>query len=159
MDTIFFSNVNSAVKREVLDQHPFIDTLIMSEDQEWGKRVLLNGYGIIYEPEAAVYHSHSFGPREVFKRYFDSGVSLVQFAHEEYSSKAFIRNGLSYIGQEMKFLADNGKLLWIPYALLYDLSKFMGLSLGKRERFLMAALKKRLSMHAYYWKTNKRPEA
>ena len=159
MDTIFFSNVNSAVKREILDQYPFIDNLIMSEDQEWGKRVLLNGYSIIYEPEAAVYHSHSFGPREVFKRYFDSGVSLVQFAHEEYSSWAFIRNGLNYVCQEMKFLVDNGQLLWIPYALLYDLSKFMGLSLGKRERFLAAALKRRLSMHAYHWATTEHREA
>lgn len=158
MDTIFFSNVNSAVKREVFDQHPFMDDLIMSEDQEWGKWVLLNGYDIIYEPEAAVYHSHNFGPREVFKRYFDSGVSLAQFAHEEYSSKKFIRNGLNYVRQEMKFLVDNGCLQWIPYALLYDLSKFMGLSLGKRERFLAAALKRRLSLHASYWATTERQE-
>ena len=159
LDTIFFSNVNSAVKREVLDQYPFLDDLIMSEDQEWAKRVLLNGYDVIYEPEAIVYHSHNFGPREVFKRYFDSGVSLGQFAHEEYSAHRFIRNGLNYVRQEMKFLVANGYLQWIPYALLYDLSKFMGLSLGKKERFLAAALKRRLSMHPYHWATTQHREA
>ena len=153
LDTIFFSNVNSAVKREVLDQHPFLDDLIMSEDQDWAKRMLLNGYDVIYEPEAAVYHSNDFGPREVFKRYFDSGVSLRQFAREEYSSDRFIRNGLNYVRQEMKFLVGNGYLQWLPYALLYDAAKFMGLSLGKRERFLAAVLKRRLSMHSYHWTT------
>jgi len=159
LDTIFFSNANSAVKREVLDQHPFLDGLIMSEDQEWAKRVLLNGYAVIYEPEATVYHSHNSGPRGMFKRYFDSGVSLRQFAHEEYSTHRFIRNGLNYVRQEMKFLVANGYLQWIPYALLYDLSKFMGLSLGKEERFLAAALKRRLSLHAYHWASTEHREA
>jgi len=59
----------------------------------------------------------------------------------------------------MKFLVKNGYLQWIPYALLYDLSKFMGLSLGKRERFLAAALKRRLSMHAYHWANTEHREA
>ncbi|MCK4697209.1 MAG: glycosyltransferase, partial [Dehalococcoidia bacterium] len=60
MDTIFFSNVNSAIKKEVFQRYPLLENLIMSEDQEWAKRVLLNGYEIVYDPEAAVYHSHNF---------------------------------------------------------------------------------------------------
>jgi len=63
------------------------------------------------------------------------------------------------VRHEMKFLVDNGYLRWIPYALLYDLSKFMGLSMGKRERFLAPALKRRLSTHAYHWTTTEHREA
>jgi len=159
MHTIFFSNVNSAVKREVFDRQPFHDDIIMSEDQEWARRVLLNGYDVIYDPEAAVYHSHNFGPRQVFKRYFDSGVSLGQFARSEYSWGKFIRRGLNYVRQEMEFLVGNGYLWWIPYAFVYDVAKFVGISLGKRERYLAAALKRRLSMHSDYWATTKHPEA
>jgi len=151
MNTIFFSNVNSAIKKDVLQRYPLLENLIMSEDQEWAKRVLLNGYEIIYDPEAAVYHSHNFGLRTVFQRYFDSGVSLGLIATDEYSSGRFIRNGFNQVREELKFLVRNGYVKWIPYASLYDLSKFMAVSLGKKERYLPVAIKKRLSKHSYYW--------
>jgi len=66
--TIFFSNANSALKKDVLRTYPFSEDLIMSEDQEWAKRVLLDGYEIVYDPEAAVYHSHNYSLKAVFKR-------------------------------------------------------------------------------------------
>ena len=150
--TIFFSNVNSAVKREVLQRYPFLENLIMSEDQEWAKRVLLNGYEIVYDPEAAVYHSHNYSLKAVFQRYFDSGVSFGKFASGEYAPGAFTGSGLRYVKDEMKFLVGNGYAKWIPYAMLYDLSKFTGVSLGKKERYLPAAVKRRLSMNSYYWR-------
>jgi len=68
MNTIFFSSVNSAIKKQIFQQHPFLENLIMSEDQEWAKRVLLDGYEIVYDPEAAVYHSHNYSLKAVFQR-------------------------------------------------------------------------------------------
>ena len=38
-----FSNVNSAIPRAVWQEFPFADDLIMSEDQEWSRRVLRAG--------------------------------------------------------------------------------------------------------------------
>ena len=35
---VFFSNVSSAVRREVMLQHPFDETLVMSEDQQFAHR-------------------------------------------------------------------------------------------------------------------------
>lgn len=149
--TIFFSNANSAIKKDILQRYPLLENLIMSEDQEWAKRVLLNGYGIIYDPEAAVYHSHNYNLITLFKRYFDSGVSLGQIAAKEYTFNKFIKNGLNQVRQEMKFLARNGYIKWIPYMVLYDLCKFMAVSLGKKERYLPAIVKRQLSRHSYYW--------
>jgi len=53
MRTIFFSNANSAIRKEIWEKYPFDDSLIMSEDQEWARKVLLAGYEIIYDPGAA----------------------------------------------------------------------------------------------------------
>ena len=47
----------------------------MSEDQEWSRRVLRAGYELVYEPEAAVHHSHRYSIADAFRRFFDSGVS------------------------------------------------------------------------------------
>ena len=151
MNTIFFSSVNSAIKKEVFQQYPFSENLIMSEDQEWAKRVLLAGYEIVYDPEAAVYHSHTYSLKTVFRRYFDSGASLGQFASGEYSSIAFAGSGLNHVRDELKFLVGNRHLKWVPYAVLYDLSKFVGISLGKKHKYFPAAAKRRLSMHSDYW--------
>jgi len=149
--TIFFSNVNSAVRREVFQKYSFVEDLIMSEDQEWAKRVLSKGYEIVYDPEAAVYHSHNYSLKTAFERYFDSGVSLGKFAGGEYTPGGFTTSGLKYVKEEMKFLVGNGYLKWIPYAVLYDLSKFVGVSLGKKHKYFPAAAKRRLSMHSDYW--------
>lgn len=54
-----FSNVNSAIPRSVWEANPFRDDVTMSEDQEWSRRMLLAGHTIVYEPEAAVRHSHT----------------------------------------------------------------------------------------------------
>ena len=70
-----FSNVNSAMPRAVWREFPFADDLIMSEDQEWSRRVLRAGYELVYEPDAAVHHSHRYSVADAFRRFFDSGVS------------------------------------------------------------------------------------
>ena len=59
-EATLFSNVNSAVPRAVLERYPLATDVIMSEDQEWSRRVLEAGLVIVYEPRAAVRHSHAY---------------------------------------------------------------------------------------------------
>lgn len=54
----FFHNANSIINREVWNKFPFSETVTNIEDRVWAKEVLENGYKIIYEPEASVYHYH-----------------------------------------------------------------------------------------------------
>ena len=68
-----FSNVNAAMRRAVLERFPLADDVLMSEDQEWSRRVLLAGLEIVYEPQAAVRHSHVYTIAAAFRRFFDSG--------------------------------------------------------------------------------------
>lgn len=54
----FFHNANSMIPREVWEDHPFDEDVTNIEDQIWANEVLNEGYKIVYEPEAAVYHHH-----------------------------------------------------------------------------------------------------
>lgn len=151
MDIIFFSDVNSALRRAVWEKYPFDDGVIAGEDQEWSKKVLRKGYKIVYDPEAAVYHSHNYTLKAVFQRYFDCGVSIGRHTAEEYASDKFINQGLKYVTREFQFLVSQGYAKWLPYAILYDLAKFLGVSLGKKEKYLPLSIKKSLSSNKYYW--------
>jgi len=54
----FFHNANSMIRRDVWEKHPFDDDVTNIEDQIWANEVLDEGYKIVYEPDAAVYHHH-----------------------------------------------------------------------------------------------------
>lgn len=54
----FFHNANSMIRRDVWDKIPFDETVTNIEDRVWAQEVLQQGYRIVYEPEASVYHHH-----------------------------------------------------------------------------------------------------
>jgi len=143
----FFSNVNSAIKRSLWDKIRFSETLIISEDYDWAKRAYNEGYMIEYAPNATVFHSHKYSLSGVFKRYFDSGVSFSQMELKP----SLLQNGLGYFWEEMKYICRENMFL-VPYAICYDLFKFLGFFAGVRQKWIPSMIKAHLSMHAYYWK-------
>ena len=153
-EVTLFSNVNSALPRRVWDSFPFADDIVMSEDQEWSRRILLAGLGIVYAPEAAVYHSHSYSVGGAMRRFFDSGASAERsYVNDQAGSKtALWKAGARYAKGEVAWLWTTGQRRWIPYAAVYELAKFAGLQLGRRHRILPAALKARLSAYPRHWK-------
>ena len=147
-----FSNVNSAMPRAVWREFPFADDLIMSEDQEWSRRVLRAGYELVYEPEAAVHHSHRYSIGDAFRRFFDSGVSAERsYAAGRGGSGALRRAGTRYARGEVEWLWETGQRRWIPYAAAYELAKFTGMQLGRRHRRVPLGLKRRFSALSSYW--------
>lgn len=66
---IVFSNAASAIRRTVWREQRF--TLPAAEDFEWAQRVVGAGWMIVYEPDAAVYHSHDENPRAQALRMID----------------------------------------------------------------------------------------
>jgi len=147
-----FSNVNSAMPRHVWEAYPFSEDIIMSEDQEWSRRVLLDGYVVIYEPEAIVHHSHAYTLAGAARRFFDSGVSAAQsYVAGERSKAALWSAAANYARGEVIWLWRTGQRRWIPYAAVYELAKFGGLQLGRRHRLLPRALKTRISAYPGYW--------
>ena len=76
-DEILFSNAASSIRRDVWREQPF--TLPAVEDLEWARRVVAEGWSIVYEPEAAVYHSHHENARARARRLID----INRVHHEE----------------------------------------------------------------------------
>jgi rhamnosyltransferase len=147
-----FSNVSSAMRRPTWAEYPFADDLIMSEDQEWSRRVLRAGFELAYVADAAVHHSHAYSIAAAFRRFFDSGVSAERsYAAGGNGSSALRRAGARYAKGEVEWLWETGQRRWIPYAAVYELAKFTGMQLGRRHRHLPRSVKRRVSALQTYW--------
>jgi rhamnosyltransferase len=132
LDNIFISNVNSAIRKDIWQQFRFSESILMAEDKEFANRILFAGRTIIYEPAAVVYHAHNFSLWSNFQRYLDFGISLRQGAGGlSRSRKSFIKGAFGYFGAEVKYLHASGYLKWLPYSIVYDATKYLGLLLGK----------------------------
>jgi rhamnosyltransferase len=153
MDTTLFSNVNAALPRAVWERFRFAEDIIMSEDQEWSRRVLLAGLALVYEPAACVRHSHDYTLGAAFRRFFDSGVSAERsyLAGEETARRVLRGSALRYAREEVAWLAREGRRRWIPYAAVYEGAKFAGLLLGANHRRLPRPVKRRCSALPSHW--------
>lgn len=132
LDNVFISNVNSAIRKDVWQQFKFSEAIIMAEDKEFANRILSAGWTIIYEPSAAVYHAHDSSLWSAFQKSLDFGICLKQGAGGlPKSRKSVIKRAFKYFSAELKYLHASGYLKWLPYSIVYDTSKYLGLLLGK----------------------------
>lgn len=148
-EEVFFSNVSSAVRKHLLEECPFDEDLIMSEDQKLSKDLLEKGHIVAYASRSIVVHSHEYTLSEVFKRYFDSAYSLDQiFASHTLKTSAAI--GLSYLWGEFDYILHRHPS-WIPYYMLYTVAKTLGTVAGHWAPFMPRPMLRRLSLHSYHW--------
>ena len=145
METTLFSNANSAMPRSLLERFPFADDVLIAEDQDWSRRVLLDGWSIVYEPRAAVRHSHAYTIFTAFRRFFESGVagSRTFLAGGSSAQKTLRKKGAAYAVGELRWMARSGNAKWIPYTCVYEGMKFIGIQLGARHERLPLWIKKR----------------
>jgi 2-desacetyl-2-hydroxyethyl bacteriochlorophyllide A dehydrogenase len=71
----FAHNGNSAIRKDLWEEHPFDESLPGLEDIEWAKHWMLKGYQVVYEPKAALYHIHDENWRQVRRRYYREAVA------------------------------------------------------------------------------------
>ncbi len=89
LQKITFSNANAAVSRTLLQDHRFREDLAFAEDIEWAQRIQREGYQIRYCPEAAVFHSHRFGPGDLARRMHEVGYAMGQCGAGEIYNNSF----------------------------------------------------------------------
>lgn len=140
-----FSNANAAIRRDLWEIEHFPENLKVFEDLGIAKKILDRGWKIVYEPRAAVFHSHSHSTAGLFKRYFDIGYTLR------------LLNIWDAPGTRGSMFQDFGGLLRRkitgPRAsshssregIQQDLAKSLGLLLGLNQNYLPLAVKRRLS--------------
>jgi rhamnosyltransferase len=148
----FCSNSFAAYRREILiDLGGFKRDLILGEDMEFAARAIKAGYSNVYCATAPVYHSHDYTLARIVERYFDIGVfdEKNPWMREQFGSHR--GEGLRFIASELRYLALTAPLE-IPRALIQTAGKLVGYRLGRLERYLPTALKRKLSMLPSYWR-------
>jgi len=74
----YANNANSAVRKEVWQKHYFNEYLFGLEDVEWAKFATENGFGVVYNPKAAIHHIHDETWSQVFNRYRREAIAARQ---------------------------------------------------------------------------------
>lgn len=149
LNDIFFSDVNSAILKSEWELHKFDENLIMSEDQEWSRAMLIKGKRIIYEPQAAVFHSHKYSFWELFKRNFDSGLSLRNLIKPRFTRS--IKYEIDYLKKGFCFFLKEGFYQSLVLFPLYETIRLFSFILGMHSGFLPVFIKRCLSQNKAYW--------
>jgi rhamnosyltransferase len=149
---IFISNSFAAYRRDALmSVGGFPEDVIFGEDTIAAAKLLQSGWKIAYVAEARVYHSHSYTWIQDFRRYFDIGVL---HARESWLLKEFGSAG----GEGGRFVRSEINYLWpqhgwlLPSALIRTALKLAGYRLGRNERLIPVAWKRKVSMYRSFWR-------
>lgn len=74
-DHVFVNNANSAIRKDLWEQHRFDEGLPGLEDAEWAKYWIPRGLEVRYEPSACVYHVHTESWAQVRHRFHREGIA------------------------------------------------------------------------------------
>jgi 2-desacetyl-2-hydroxyethyl bacteriochlorophyllide A dehydrogenase len=74
-DHVFVNNANSAIRRDLWEQHRFDEGLPGLEDAEWAKYWIPLGKQVLYEPAACIYHVHTESWAQVRHRFHREGIA------------------------------------------------------------------------------------
>lgn len=150
--TFFFSNVASAVRTDVFWKvGGFPEDVIMYEDAFLCAKLLRAGYRTRYTAEARVYHSHNYGLGQHFKRYFDLGVAVSQ-RRDLLEGASTSGEGLRLLIGQVRYVVRGGHYSDLVGVFAEAAVKLVAFTLGKQERRIPRAVKRRLSMHGLFWR-------
>jgi 2-desacetyl-2-hydroxyethyl bacteriochlorophyllide A dehydrogenase len=71
----FANNANSAIRKDLWQQHPFDESLPGLEYIDWAKYWMEREYPAVYEPTAALYHIHEESWRQVRRRFYREAIA------------------------------------------------------------------------------------
>jgi rhamnosyltransferase len=131
-----FDNVASSVRRSVWERIPF-GRRSFGEDLAWGKRALLAGWRIVFQPRSAVVHSHNRSPlAEARRLYCDHqnlndlfGIALIPTCRGAWRAAREQRE------KHLRLLAElscEERRRWTRWAKRYALGEAFGIHLGAR---------------------------
>lgn len=147
----FCSNVCAAYRRDIFDAlGGFVKHTIFNEDMIYAAGALRAGYGIAYQPEAKVYHSHDYTNGEQFHRNFDLGVSQAQHP-EVFDGIPSESEGIRLVKMTIAHLKEKKKAAQIPGVIVKSGFKYMGYLLGKNYRKLPDKMVVKCSSNKEYW--------
>ncbi|WP_287588894.1 glycosyltransferase family 2 protein [Candidatus Borrarchaeum sp.] len=134
-----FSDVNSTIRKDIWEKYPYNVEVSIAEDLEWANATLrhLTGKIIIYDPKAAVYHSHNYEFRELLVKMLRVGGHQRLIFQVKLTPKKFITSLLSAIKfwmvdvfEDILFTVEERNTKWLFVIPLYSFIKTFGKLLG-----------------------------
>lgn len=149
--TYFCSNVCSAYRKPVYEKMGgFITRTIFNEDMIMAAHMVQAGYGIAYQADAKVFHSHNYSYKQQFHRNFDLAVS--QADHPEiFADISSESEGIRLVKKTAAYLMQEKKSWLIPDLILASGFKFLGYKAGQNYKKLPKSLIRKFTMNPSYW--------
>jgi rhamnosyltransferase len=149
---IFCSNSFAAYRRSALiEVGGFPEHLPMGEDMAVALRLLQRGHARYYQANAIAIHSHSYSVKEEFKRYFDIGTLMNLDPELNRARVSSSSEGLRFLQRELGQAGGFSQPLPSCKVLIRTCAKFAGFWLGQRHQVMPTVLRRRISMHSYFW--------
>jgi rhamnosyltransferase len=130
--TFFYSDAASAIRRDIYVELGGYDGkhLVINEDMYLAYKIITNGYRIKYCSESQVIHSHKFKLKELYKRYYDTGVFLQENQHFlRYKAN---KSGFGLFGHVLKRSCEEKNLPVLVNIVPNFAARFLGSYFGKK---------------------------
>ena len=133
LKTFFFSDASSAISNKALKELNYYDDkdLSISEDMYIAYKLIMNGHKIKYAADSIIIHSHNFKFKELYKRYYDTGIFFKENSYlDEYGTNKAGGGLAVYVLKRILQEKDFGAFLrfWPDM-----IARFLGMKFGKRE--------------------------
>lgn len=131
INAFFFSDASSAIKREIFVELNGYDgkNFPTNEDMYFAHKLITNGYRIKYCAESEVIHSHKFTFKQLYKRYYDTGVF---FKQNEYLNNYKVNKAGGGMAKYVLKRAIQDKNVKVLVRFVPDMAvRFIGMRMGK----------------------------
>ena len=142
-----FSDVNAAMRRSVWQSALFPENLKVFEDLGIAKLILDAGWKVVYEPAAAVFHSHQHTTLGLFKRYFDIGytLKLLKIWDAPGTKRSMLRDASGLLTRKLGRLRNDREMGSLHKGIRQEIVKSAGLFFGLNQGYIPLFLKRRWS--------------
>ena len=130
--TFFFSDASGAIDLNIFKSLNGYDgkKLPISEDMYFAYKLIMNGYKIKYCSDSIVEHSHDFSFKELYKRYYDTGVFFKENSYlDKYGTNS---TGLNMAIHIFKSAIKEKNILALKQFFPNMIARYLGMSRGKR---------------------------
>lgn len=131
LQTFFFSDASSAIKTDIFKKVNGYDNknLPTNEDMYIAYKIITSGYRIKYCSDSVVYHSHKFSLKQLYKRYYDTGVFFKQNSFLDKYGTNKTGAGMAVYILKRTIEDKNGRVLleFFPNMIV----RFVGMKVGK----------------------------
>ena len=132
LKTFFFSDASSAVSSSVYQQLGGYDGKILptNEDMYLAYKLITNGYKIKYCADSVVYHSHKFTLKQVYKRYYLTGLFMAENSYLDKYGTTKAGSGLAKYVLKRALKDFNIKVLFRFFPDMF--ARWLGMKKGKK---------------------------